>query len=402
MNMKTCLLVSAVLLVGVAYYVYYPFPPDADEPWKQMMSMVFIRTINHVCNFEENIGYSSEIQCRQWFSSFLTKTREELSDANLEVTEPLFGGVKVRLYIPKDSNTERRGFVYIHGGGWYLGNVDTFDEQTRKIAQALKAVVVSIDYRLAPEHPYPIPLEDCIHATTHFLRYAKDYGADPTRIGIGGDSAGGNLAMAVALKLAKSRETTLPPLRTLSLVYPALQMADFNLPSYITYTDGPFLLTKRLMISAWLIYAFGHEEHFPLFFNNSHLSPKSRNNIRHYLNDTLLPENDSQRQLQDNAYSDEGLARDIESVVSNQFISPLLSPDEDLRKLPKMLLFTCQYDPLTDEGRILVKRLSKLGIPIVYKHFTGVQHGFLSSKLVVTMKGRQAFTDYVEFLEKEL
>ncbi|XP_033759964.1 arylacetamide deacetylase-like [Pecten maximus] len=297
MNMKKYLIFYAVLLVGVAYYVYYPFPPDADEPWKQMMSMVMIRMINHVCIFEENIGCSSEIQCRKRFSRFLTKSREELSDENLEVTEPLFGGVKVRLYVPRDSNTERRGFVYIHGGGWYLGSVSTVDEKTREIAQTLKAVVVSIDYRLAPEHSYPIPLEDCINATTHFLRYAKDYGADPTRIGIGGDSAGGNLAMAVALKLAKSRETTLPPLRTLSLVYPALQMVDFNLSSYITYTDGPFLITKRLMISAWLIYAFGHEDPFPEFFNNRHLSAKSRNNIRHYLNDTFPPENDSEVQL---------------------------------------------------------------------------------------------------------
>ncbi|XP_069103638.1 arylacetamide deacetylase-like isoform X2 [Argopecten irradians] len=393
--MNTRLMV--VLLVGVAYYVYYPFPPDADAPWKQMFSMVLIRTINHVCVFEETIGYSSTIQCRQWFSRALDTNRGDLSDTDLEVTEPLFGGVKVRLYTPKDSNTGRRGFVYVHGGGWYLGSVSTFDAKTREIARALKAVVVSIE--LAPEHPFPVPLQDCVDATTHFLKHAEDYGADPRRIGIGGDSAGGNLAMAVTLKLAQSRDTTLPELRTLSMVYPALQMVNFNLPSYLKFTDGPFLLNKRLMVSAWLNYVFGHENDFHEFFDNKHISPVLRNKVQRITNRALLPES---VQLEDSDNYNESLARDVESIISNSLISPLLCTDDDLQKLPKILLFTSQYDPLTDESLILVKRVKNLGIPILHKHFTGVQHGFFASRFATMMKSKQALTDYIEFLKKEL
>ncbi|XP_060073889.1 arylacetamide deacetylase-like [Ylistrum balloti] len=400
MRVQNVLKLSAVLLVGVAYYVYYPFPADADEPWKMMLSMVPIRIVNHVCAFEENIGYSSSVHCRRWFSQFLTTDRE-LSDEDLEVTEPLFGGVKVRLYIPKDSNRDRTGFVYIHGGGWYLGNVNIYDRKTRDIARSVKAVVVSVDYRLTPEHPFPIPLQDCLNATTHFLRNAKDYGVDPSRIGIGGDSAGGNLAMAVAVKLSQSRDTTLPSLRTLSLVYPALQMVDFNLPSYLAYTEGPFLLKKQIMISAWLNYAFGNEEHITEFFNNRHMSPESWKNIRHYVDNSFIRGNVGAKQINDRLNFNESLAKDVEAIVSNQFLSPLLSTDEDLRKLPKMLVFTCQYDPLLNDGMILVKRLQNLGIRVSYQHFTGVQHGFFSSRFVLG-KGKQALSAYKDFLKKEL
>ncbi|OWF56718.1 arylacetamide deacetylase-like [Mizuhopecten yessoensis] len=403
MQLQTCLIVSAALLVGVAYYVYYPFPADADQPWKQMMSMVPIRTINHVCHFGERVGYSSSALCRRWFSLFLM-SKQELSDEDLEVTDTLFGGVKVRLYIPKESNPEHTGLVYIHGGGWYLGNVNIYDKKTRDFARSLKAVVVSIDYRLAPEHPFPVPLEDCLAATKHFLGNAKKYGVNPRRIGIGGDSAGGNLAMAVALKLAKEGETgepTLPPLRSLSLVYPALQIVDFNLPSYVDYTGGPFLLNKQLMVSAWLTYAFGNENHLTDFFNNRHMSPESRLNLRRFVNSSLLPGEYIDRKVKDSSSFNKHLAEEVGDTLSNQFLSPLLSSDEDLRKLPKMLLFTCQYDPLLSDGIILVKRLQNLGNPVVYQHFTGVQHGFFSSRFVMT-KGKQALTAYKEFLKKEL
>lgn len=215
-----------------------------------------------------------------------------------------------------------------------------------------------------------------------------------------GDSAGGNLAMAVALKLAKE-DANLPPLRALGLVYPALQMVDFNLQSYQTYTKGPFILQKRPMVEAWLLYVFGNSNNLAEFMNNRHMSPTSRSNARRFVDTSLLEDGGVTVKPDENIDFNNTLAKEVEKVLSNQFISPLLSSDEDLRKLPKTLLFTCQYDPLRDEGIILAKRLQNLHFPVLHYHYAGIQHGFFSSRSALR-KGEEAMSHFIDFLERNL
>jgi acetyl esterase/lipase len=129
---------------------------------------------------------------------------------HLEVDEVLVPGpegapkVPVRRYRPADHDGELPALVYIHGGGFVVGSLDLYDADCRRIAAEVGAVVISVDYRLAPEHPFPAGLEDCYAALVWAAEQAEDLGVDPDRIGVGGESAGGGLAAGVAL-LARDR-----------------------------------------------------------------------------------------------------------------------------------------------------------------------------------------------------
>ncbi|NXY71212.1 ADCL4 protein, partial [Glareola pratincola] len=121
-----------------------------------------------------------------------------------------------------------------------------YERTCRYFARKTNSVVVSVGYRLAPEHPYPTQFEDCLTATVHFMRTAQDYGVDPSRIIVCGDSSGGTLTAAVAQALANRRD--LPKLRAQILIYPYLQCVDFNLPSYQQNKGVPILLKERTLV----------------------------------------------------------------------------------------------------------------------------------------------------------
>src|SRR5262249_34672642 len=142
-------------------------------------------------------------------------------------------GVPVRIYRPSDAPA-LPVVVYLHGGGWTIGSVEHFDPIVRQLANASGAIVVSVDYRLAPEPPYPTPLADCWHAVQWVAAHAAEFGGDPTRIAVAGDSAGGNLAAVCALL---ARDAGGPELALQVLVYPVTD-CDFGSGSYLSNGDG--------------------------------------------------------------------------------------------------------------------------------------------------------------------
>ncbi|MFM8411759.1 MAG: alpha/beta hydrolase [Alphaproteobacteria bacterium] len=224
------------------------------------------------------------------------------------------GPIPVRVYSPA-SGDPRPLLVYLHGGGWVLGSVDTADVACRALAAAAGCVLVSVDYRLAPEHKFPVPLDDCVAAVRWLAANAAEVGADPARIAVGGDSAGGNLSAAVALRL---RDEGGPRLAHQLLVYPVTD-ASFETTSYRDNGEGYFLTRPGM---EW-------------FWN-------------HYL---PSPER----------------ARD-------PFASPLRAPD--LGGLPSATVITAEYDPLRDEGEAYAERLREAGVPTRLTRYDGVIHGF--------------------------
>lgn len=225
------------------------------------------------------------------------------------------GDVPCRLYRPA-AGSDLPLLVYLHGGGWVCGSVQTHDEPCRHLANLSGCAVLSVDYRLAPEHKFPAPLDDCVAALRWAHGHAGEIGADPGRIALGGDSAGGNLAISAAM-------TAGVPLRFLLLAYPCTDLR-LGSASVSENSAGPFL-TESLM--RWF--------------------------VAHYLDGAADP--------------------------GDPLASPLLASDEQLAGLPPSLVLTAQYDVLRDEGEEFGHRLASLGVPATVVRFPGQYHGFFGS-----------------------
>ena len=161
------------------------------------------------------------------------------------------GPIPLRVYWPPtDDEATLPVIVFLHGGGWSVGDLDTYDGEARNHAVGAGALVVSADYRLAPEHPYPAAVEDAWAATQWVAAHARELGADPVRLAVAGDSAGGNLAAVVA-QLA--RDAGGPPIRFQLLWYPATTW-DTKLPSFTENSDAPLLGGKAVRgLSRWYV-----------------------------------------------------------------------------------------------------------------------------------------------------
>lgn len=229
-----------------------------------------------------------------------------------EVRDMDAGGIPCRLYRPSAA-TDLGLLVHIHGGGWVIGTLDSYDAVCRSLAARSGMAVLSVDYRLAPEHPWPAAVEDALCAVRWAWENAGDLGVDPDRIAVGGDSAGGNLAAIVA----QQRPV---PLRFQLLVYPATDMTR-SLPSHAENSRGPILDVHAM---DWFI---GH----------------------------YIPDGKHHR---------------------DELASPLHAPDALMDGLPPALVITAQYDPLRDEGEAYGERINRHGGTASVVRFNGMFHGF--------------------------
>ena len=226
------------------------------------------------------------------------------------------GDIAIRTYRP-DADGPVPTILYFHGGGFVVGDLDTQDDHARLICRDVVAVVVSVDYRLAPEHPFPAGLEDCLAATRWAAEHIDELGGDAARLAVSGDSAGGNLSAAVALAV----KDTGPTLAGQLLLYPGVDFReDDDLhPSRIENGEGLFLTAEDMR-----------------WFRN------------HYLQD--------------------------EMHATDPRASVLLAPD--LTGLPPAVIGTGEYDPLRDEGEAYGKALEEAGVKVVVRRYDGLIHGF--------------------------
>ncbi|HSD41935.1 MAG TPA: alpha/beta hydrolase [Burkholderiales bacterium] len=238
--------------------------------------------------------------------------------AELRATGPA-GDIPVRLYRPLGSSADEGlpVLVYFHGGGFTIGDLDTHDVPCREFANLARCAVVSVDYRLAPEHEFPAAFDDAVAATRWVHAHAGALGVDADRLAVGGDSAGGNLAAAVAIAL---RDTRGPRIAMQTLVYPATDMAA-DMPSHMAFAEG-YMLTRDAV----------------LWFKGNYL-----------------------RGAEDE--------RDWRA-------SPLRAGD--LAGLPPAYVITAGFDPLLDEGRAYADRLRAAGVSVTYECFAGMIHGFIT------------------------
>jgi acetyl esterase len=210
--------------------------------------------------------------------------------------------------------------VLFHGGGWVNGSLDSHEPYCRALATEATVVVVSVDYRLAPEHRFPAGLEDCADATLWTMAHAAELKGAPEQVLVGGDSAGATLATVVAL-LLRDREGS-PSLAGQILLYPVTAHYEPPTSSYLENSEG-YGLTRNAMIWFW----------------------------DHYLGDR--------------------------SDATNPLAAPLLAPD--LSRLPPAFVVTAQYDVLRDEGDAYARRLAEARVLLTHFYVKGMNHGFAAS-----------------------
>ncbi|XP_036386196.1 LOW QUALITY PROTEIN: arylacetamide deacetylase-like 4 [Megalops cyprinoides] len=371
-----------LLIIGLIYaeLMNSEIPSGVTNRSKLHVVHILFVGIAIVGRILDRLGLCHQVSFTRWVSArFLVCKRP--APPGLHIRDMLFEGVPVRVYQPTaPSAGGRRGLVYFHGGGWVMGSIDTADEICRCIAKESKTTVVSVGYRLAPEHTYPAPLDDCEAATCHFLSVAEaDFGVDPCRVAVGGDSAGGNLAAALCQRLAKRADGRVPPPRAQVLLYPALQMADFSLPSYQQNHAVPVLFRGRAAFY-FLQYLCGDAALCPDLLEGAHVPPDLRLQYRKWLSPELLPPEFLARGCGEGpapAQHDGEVYHAVRAGLDPE-VSPLLGEDEVVRRTPPAFVLTCEYDVLRDDGILFRKRLEDLGVAVSWHHARDGFHGILN------------------------
>lgn len=227
------------------------------------------------------------------------------------------GELPIRIYTPLGATSDPLpALVYFHSGGWVFGSIEGHDPVCRALANHAGCLVVSVDYRLAPEHPFPAAPEDCYAATKWVAEHAQEIHADPARIAVGGESSGGNLAAAVAL-MARDRRG--PELCYQVITYGETDYYEPGTASYPTYAEG-YGLTRESMIWFWQQYL---------------ARPEDR---------------------------------------THPYAAPLQAAN--LSGLAPALIITAEYDPLRDEAEHYARRLQEADVPVRLSRYEGMIHGF--------------------------
>uniref|UniRef100_A0A8D3B790 Arylacetamide deacetylase-like 4 n=2 Tax=Scophthalmus maximus TaxID=52904 RepID=A0A8D3B790_SCOMX len=325
------------------------------------------------------LGICHQVSFIRWFvACFLTRLNPV--PVGLRVKELTFSEVPVRVYEPTGvCEGLRRGLVYFHGGGWVLGSIDSVDEVCRHIAIKSDSTVVSVGYRLAPEHRYPAQLDDCEAATCHFLSVAEaDFSVDPRRVAVGGDSTGANLAAALCQRLARREDGHLPSPCAQILVYPALQMADFNLPSYQQNQAVPILFRGR-MVFYFLQYLSADTSACQDVLEGNHVPTELRPRYESWLSASHLPPECLARGISERPTPqyDAELYHVVRAGLEPE-VSPLLADDDVIRKTPPTFLLTCEFDVLRDDGILYRKRLLDLKRDVAWQHVRDGFHGMMN------------------------
>lgn len=275
-------------------------------------------------------------------SGNVRKPDVSIKDTTLQVGPT--GSVDVRIVRPKDSVGKLPGILYIHGGGWILGNKDTHDRLVRELAVGAGATVIYPNYTPSPEAKYPVPIEQCYAVLEYVTKNSDMFDISPDGIIVSGDSVGGNMATAMALM---SQDRNGPKIIFQMLFYPVTN-SQLTSRSYSDFAEGPWL-TKKAMEWFW---------------------------------DAYLPEGDR---------------------GDDTYASPLRASEDVLAKLPPALIITAENDVLRDEGEAYAKKLDKAGVDVTSVRVNGTMHDFVMlDALADTGPARTAVTLAIAAIRKSL
>lgn len=284
--------------------------PELDPAMAEILAMIAARALPA---YETMPAATARAECevRNAFWNVDPPALPEVDEVTIEGPR---GPLHLRLYAPEGAAEPGPAIVYLHGGGWVIGSLDSHDHVCRRLARASGLAVASVAYGLAPEHPYPQGLADVLHAVRWLAEHGASEGVDPGRLALAGDSAGANLALATCLRLRDAGE---PLIRAAALVY-GCYSPDLDSPSHAAFGGGSYFLATSTMRWFW-------DQYVP--------DPVGR---------------------------------------ADPLVSPLFA---DLRGLPPLYLSAAELDPLRDDSERLARRLVEAGVDLDWRLWRGVTHG---------------------------
>ncbi|XP_072174222.1 arylacetamide deacetylase-like [Diadema setosum] len=412
-------LVMASIVAFLCWYVgRIPVPRGLTQPVKYrllMVSLIVPRLCVKVYMLLHPGDEFANLKGRRLFKEAFEPTpREYVRGSNIRSRVAYFDGVRVRVYEPikRNSGGLQPAFVFIHGGGMVMGSPESYDGLTRRLAERLDMVVVSFDYRLAPEYPFPIGYNDNLRALTWFLQHAEEFGVDSRRVAVGGDSAGGSYAAALSQDIYDNH--SLPNIKLQILIYPGTQQLDFQTHSH-QKLDADFgdygVLSRKSCTEFVVMYARGTVDAQAIrrsCLENMHYHSKHARPFRKFVDRNWIPpelrlagiHTKERREMEESKPGPDSDA--VWREVSKCYLDPRFAPivREDLRGLPRAFVLTCGFDSMRDDGIYYALRLKQAGVNVLWKHYESAFHGiFWISKNVHFRMGLEMQDNVIDFIK---
>jgi len=395
--------ISALIAAGVIY-VAFPVPTAIKQRDQVFWIFAKRKVIRGLSILGEILGIGHRLALgKSLGASRLLAFQENADYTNVKMTDATFDGVPVRIHEPLVGRSARGpALVWLHGGGWVQGSAESDEFLTTELTRRLGIVIVSVNYRLAPEFLFPVPFDDCFKAVVHLLNNAETLDVDPRRIAVGGASAGANLAAAVSLKIRDLHLTVRPVAQV--LIVPCLQAFDFHTPSYQQNWYNGFLPAYH-MVNYWLWYAHGFSGHHRTqdYLSNQHTSAEAKSSPESKFVDHQLVPRKSFPASYVPSTVDSGNATlwsEIRETFLNPYFAPLMA--KDLKDLPDAYVATGEWDVLRDDGVMYAKRLAAEGeVNVEHDHYEhGYHHLFIQRE---TYETSRLFIDHLcDYLSRRL
>lgn len=411
-------IILPLLLALLVYNLNPSVPNGLEEKWKYQILMIFLKIVGSVGKFigmfesgddklhNTLIGMNSVAS----FVSELYAT--DHFGPGVITSEADFNGTKVYIYQPPVTSDQLLpGFVYFRGGGLLYGNSKSFEGIAKKIAFRVNTVVINVDYTNTYYNKFPGPVNQAFGAVKWFMSHAEEYGVDPNRIAVGGDSAGGYLSTVISHLVHDDK--SIPNLKLQILIYPWLQCLDFHMPSYQKY-EADFgintgFVNRQSMAIICSFHAWGitNLRLIQKLIENKHVSPSFRKSAlyRKTFGHDLLP-----AAYRDNSYykgaslPDDG-DEDFWNESKEIFLDPRFTPQlrKNMTGLPTAYVMTVGYDSLRDEGYLYVQQLKRAGVNVTWAHYERGWHGIHWTKAGFTFRLQEkVHDDFLMFVRNNL
>ncbi|CAF2957169.1 unnamed protein product [Rotaria sp. Silwood2] len=400
-------IISSVLIVLFAYLYHVPNSEGVPQMNRIRLLSASMKIISFIGKISETFGFATAWHIQRTSGHVLKKLKPAEVNVNLKIEDTTIEGVPVRIYSPLDLNDDKTkrlpAIIFYHGGAFYMGSVETHHPITRRLALQTGFIVISVEYRLAPEHSFPAGLDDCIKVTQYVLHpnNAEKLSIDSKRVAISGDSAGGNLAAVISMRFANNSKSIMMP-RVQVLIYPVVQFFDFMLPSYLTPALHIFHFGRGGLVLEFYI----NKSISADVLVNNHTSIEQKKQYRRFVDWSFIPK--EYRKVYKESITDniDGNPKLIENAkqVLHPDVSPLLVDDDELAKLPSTYILTVDHDRLRDEGFIYAARLKASGVNVVHRHFDNTFHGSLTflEGLFELNIAHEMLADIVQYLKQNL